>query len=112
VRLVLSPRPDRLAVVVRTVTETLLDADGSVPAELVSSLEPVLLPQLPPLCLPLGTGAGLASHPANGMAFGEYRCHLIALALRRRVSGDALAAIATVFGAHGIDAAAPHRGRR
>ena len=138
VRLVLSPRPDRLAVAVRTVTAALSDsrlpwslacatsprrlrrtggmvvdlpAEAAVPPGLIAALEPVLVPQLPPLCLPLGRGAALAGHPGDGMTFGEHRCHLIALALRSATyDGDAVAAVAGVFAAHGIDPAAPHRG--
>jgi hypothetical protein len=136
VRLVLSPRPDRLGVVVRTVTAALLDTDlpwslacatsprrvcrtGAVvldvpcetalPAGLVPALSPALLPQRPPLCLPVGRGAALAGHPSNGMTFGEHRCHLIALALRRGAGARRLSAIAEVFDAHGIDPAAPYR---
>lgn len=136
VRLVLSPRPDRLGVVVRTVTAALLDVDvpwtlacatsprrvrrtgavvldvpaeAALPAGLVPALAPALLPQRPPLCLPVGSGAALAGHPGNGMTFGEHRCHLIALALRRGAVARRLSAIAAVFDAHGIDPAAPYR---
>jgi len=137
VRIVLSPAPDRLAAVVRTVTGAFLDSAqpwalacaskphrvrrcaavlldlpsaDAVPADLLAALTPVLRPELPPLCLPLAAGVGLASHPPNGMTFGEHRCHLIALALRRPdAEDDPLQSIAEVFGAHGIDPAAPHR---
>ena len=52
----------------------------------------------------------VAGYPDNGMTFGEHRCHLIALALRRPASArDALRAIAETFTAHGIDPAQPYR---
>lgn len=136
-RIVFSPAPQRLAAVVRIVTGALLDSAqpwalacatnprrvrrcaavvldlpsaDALPAELLRALEPALLPQLPPLCLPLAPGVGLAGHPGNGMTFGEHRCHLISLALRRPgAADDPLQAIADVFRAHGIDPAAPHR---
>lgn len=137
VRIVLSPAPDRLAAVVRTVTGAFLDSAqpwalacatkphrvrrcaavlldlpsaDALPAGLLPALAPALRPELPPLCLPLAAGVGLASHPSNGMTFGEHRCHLIALALRRPdAEHDPLRSIAEVFGTHGIAPAAPHR---
>lgn len=136
VRLVLSPRPDRLGVVVSTVTTALHDvevpwalacatsprrvrrtgavvldlpSEAALPPELVPALAPVLLPHCPPLCLPVGRGSALAGHPGNGMTFGEHRCHLIALALRRGAGPRRSATLAAVFDAHGIDPAAPYR---
>jgi hypothetical protein len=137
VRIVLSPAPHRLAAVVRAITGVLLDSAqpwalacatrprrvrrcaavildlpsaDALPDELLTALQPFLRPELPPLCLPLATGVALASHPANGMTFGEHRCHLLSLALRRPdARHDPLHAIAGVFSAHGIDPAAPHQ---
>jgi hypothetical protein len=136
-RIVLSPAPHRLAAVVRIVTSALLDSSepwalacatkprrvrrcaavildlpsaAAAPGALLAALEPLLRPELPPLCLPLATGVAVASHPANGMTFGEHRCHLLSLALRRPdAQDDPLHAIAEVFSAHGIDPAAPHQ---
>jgi hypothetical protein len=137
-RILMTPASDRLAPVVRTVTRALLDRDEPwalacptnprrirrcaavilelpttdlLSGELMSALEPDLRPESPPLCRPLGTGMVLSTSPANGLTFGEYRCHLISLALRRPdAEEDPLAVIAAVFRAHGIDPAAPYRG--
>jgi hypothetical protein len=137
VRLLFTPRPDRLADFVETVTgrmllETVpwslgcatdprriarygcavldLPALSAIPDGMVDALEPMLRPVRPPLSLPLAPGIGAAEYPDNGMTFGEHRCHLIALALRRPSDdGGALRSIATVFAAHGIDPAHPHR---
>ena len=136
-RLLFTPRQDRLAEFVHTTTAALLpwphpwtlacatsprrlrrsgaavldvaDVDR-LPAGLLDTLAPLLRPHVPPLCLPLAAGVGLASNPDTGLSFGEHRCHLIALALRHP-SGqrDPLHAIAAVFAAHGIRAAAPYR---
>jgi HopA1 effector protein family len=139
VRLMLTPRPERLADLVATVTATLLPTRiswalgcatdprrvvryggavldvasvDSLPAGLLDELEPLLRPVTPPLCLPVAAGVGVAEYPDNGMAFGEHRCHLVALALRHPSSGaDPLRAIGAVFAAHGIDPGAPHRTR-
>lgn len=137
VRIMLSPRPDALAVFVRTVTSTLLhepvpwllacptDAQrlrrpassvlylphvDALPAALLPELRPLLRTATPPLCLPLAPGAALAEYPDNGMSFGEHRCHLLALALgTARARRTPLRAIAEVFSSHGIDPSAPHR---
>jgi hypothetical protein len=137
VRLLLTPRGDRLAEFVATVTGRLLPSripwslacatdpwriarSGCAvldlpsvelaPPDLLTELEPLLRPVVPPLCLPLAPGIGAAEYPDNGMTFGEHRCHLVALGLRhRRRSRDPLASIASVFGAYGIDPAQPHR---
>ena len=137
VRIVFSPAPERLAAVVRIVTGALLDSTApwalacavsprrvrrcasvlldlpstdALPEELLPALAPSLRPELPPLCLPLAPGVGLASHPSNGMTFGEHRCHLISLALRHPHAGsEPLRAIAETFRAHGIDPATPHQ---
>ena len=139
VRLMLTPRADRLADFVATVTGHLLDDPrpwslacateprriarygsavldlaglDAVPPGLLADLAPVLRPVIPPLCLPLAPGVGGAEYPDNGMTFGEHRCHLVALALRHPVSErDPLRAIAAVFAAHGLDPAHPHRAR-
>jgi hypothetical protein len=136
-RLILTPRPDRLAELIDTVTTALLDTtiawslgcstlprrlvrlggavlDVADPAELPDGLlvaiAPLLQPVTPPLCLPIAEGVGVAEYPDNGMTFGEHRCHLVALALRRPALGvDPLVAIADTFTAHGIDPARPHR---
>ncbi len=137
VRLMMTPRPDRLADFVATVTGRLLaepvpwslacttdprrlaragsavldlpDLDA-VPAGLLAELDPLLCHVIAPLCLPVAPGVGAAGHPDNGMTFGEHRCHLVALALRHPSSArNPLRAIAAVFSAHGIDPAAPHR---
>jgi hypothetical protein len=87
-----------------------LPSPDALPDDLLPALAPSLRPELPPLCLPLMSGVGLASHPSNGMTFGEHRCHLISLALRQPDAGNnPLAAIAETFRAHGIDPATPHR---
>lgn len=137
VRLLLTPRPDRLADFVTTVTAHLLPTTGpwslgcatdpqrltryggavldlphmdAVPVGLVDELEPLLQPVVPPLCLPLAAGVGAAEYPDNGMTFGEHRCHLVALALRHPSSTEQpLRAIAAVFAAHGLDPAHPYR---
>jgi hypothetical protein len=137
VRLMLTPRPERLADFVAIVTGRLLaepvawslscstdprrltrsggavlDLPGlhAVPEGLLAELAPLLRQVTPALCLPIAPGVGAAGHPDNGMTFGEHRCHLVALALRHPSSGrDPLRAIAAVFSAHGIDPAAPHR---
>jgi hypothetical protein len=137
VRLLFTPRPDRLADFVGVVTGRLvhepiawslacsleprriarsgcavldLPSLDAIPAGLLGELEPVLRPVTPPLCLPIGAGVGAAEYPENGMTFGEHRCHLVALALRHPSSArDPLSAIAAVFTAHGIDPGAPHR---
>ena len=139
VRLMMTPRPDRLADFVATVTGRMLaervawslscaldlrriarsgcavldlPSLDAVPAGLTAQLTPLLRPVTPPLCLPVAPGVGAAGHPDNGMTFGEHRCHLIALALRHPSSArDPLRAIAAVFNAHGIDPAAPHRAK-
>ena len=137
VRVLFTPRPERLGDFVATVTVALLgsrepwalacatnprrlrrvapavldlrDLDA-VPAGLLDRLVPMLRAVAPPLCLPIAPGVAIATYPDNGMAFGEHRCHLIATALRHPCStGDPLRAIAAVFNAHGIDPAAPHR---
>jgi hypothetical protein len=140
VRLLLTPRPDRLAEFVATVTGrllpgsmpwslacavdprriarygcALLDVPGvsALPGGLLDDLAPLLRPVSPPLCLPVAAGVGVAEYPDNGMTFGEHRCHLVALALRHPSSaGDPLRAIAAVFTAYGIDPAHPHRSPR
>ncbi len=77
--------------------------------DLVGALVPLLHPDTPPLCLPLGPGVAVAQYPDNGMTFGEHRCHLVALALRAGTPSGALSTIADVFAAHGVDPAAPYR---
>ena len=137
IRVLLTPQPDRLAEFVNRVTAALLPSRepwalacatnprrlrraapavldirdlSTLPDGLLKELAPLLRAITPPLCLPVGPGAAIATYPANGMAFGEHRCHLIATALRHPSSaGDPLRAIAAVFNAHGIDPAAPHR---
>jgi hypothetical protein len=137
VRLMLTPRPDRLAEFVTAVTGRLLasrtpwslacstdpwrvartgaavlDLPGlaDVPSDLLADLQPLLRPVTPPLCLPIAIGVGAAEYPDNGMTFGEHRCHLVALGLRhRRRSRDPLSMIARVFTSYGINPAAPHR---
>lgn len=139
VRLMLTPKVDRLADLVATVTAALLPTDVAwsfgcatrarrlarygaavldvpslvaLPAGLLDDLEPLLHPVTPPLCLPVRPGIGVAEYPDNGMTFGEHRCHLVALALRHPSgAGDPLRSIAAVFTAHGIDPSAPHRSR-
>jgi hypothetical protein len=139
VRLMLTPRIDRLTDLVSTVTEALLPTGlawslgcatrarrlaryggavldvpslDALPEGLLGALEPLLHPVAPPLCLPVGEGIGLAEYPDNGMTFGEHRCHLVALALRHPASGtDPLRAIAAVFAAHDIDPARPYGNR-
>ena len=138
VRLMMTPRPNRLVEFVAAVTGRLtresfpwslacaidprriarygcavLDLPDlhAVPARLVDELEPLLRPVTPPLCLPIAPGIGAAAYPDNVMTFGEHRCHLVALALRHPSSTrDPLRAIAAVFNAHGIDPSTPHRG--
>jgi hypothetical protein len=137
VRVLFTPRPDRLADFVRITTAALvaestpwslgcatvprrlrryasavldLPSVDAVPAGLLDALAPTLRPVAPPLCLPIAAGVAVAEYPDNGMTFGEHRCHLIALALRHPSSGRRpLRAIASVFAAHGIDPVAPHR---
>jgi hypothetical protein len=137
VRLMLTPRPDRLAEFVRMVTERMLasrtpwslacaidpsriartgcavlDLPGleDVPDDLLVDLQPLLRRTAPPLCLPVAPGVGVAEYPDNGMTFGEHRCHLVALGLRhRRRSRDPLSTIARVFSSYGVDPATPHR---
>jgi hypothetical protein len=139
VRLLLTPRPERLADFVATVTGRLLDERGpwslacaidprriaragctvldlpsldAVPSGLLDDVTPLLRPIAPPLCLPLADGVGAAEYPNNGMTFGEHRCHLVALALRHPSSArNPLRAVAAVFQAHGLDPAHPHRSR-
>jgi hypothetical protein len=138
VRLMLTPRPDRLAEFVTTVTGRLLTAApwslacavdprriarvgcavldlpglDAVPHGLVEELAPLLRDVAPPLCLPIAPGVAAAEYPDNGMTFGEHRCHLVALALRHPSSArDPLRAVAAVFHAHGIDPSAPHRAK-
>lgn len=139
VRLMLTPYPERLADLVRLITGTLLHAEqcwalgcatdprrlarygcavldlesaDAVPTGLLASLQPLLRPVTPPLCLPLAQGVGLAEYPDNGMTFGEHRCHLVALGLRHRADVDPLTSIAAVFNAHGLEPAVPYRARR
>ncbi|HET6877217.1 MAG TPA: T3SS effector HopA1 family protein [Jatrophihabitans sp.] len=137
VRLMFSPRQDRLGEFVHAMTGALLrwphpwtlacatsprrvrrsaaavldvaDVD-QLPERLLDDLAPLLRPHVPPLCLPVAYGVGLASHPRSGRSFGEHRCHLIALALRHPSSQrDPVHAVAAVFAAHGIRATAPYR---
>lgn len=133
-RLLLSPHADRVGEVVAELTARLrdvpfllacptdparLDRVGSVVLhtpqptapgpELVGALVPLLRAATPPLCLPVAPGIALAQYPDNGMTFGEHRCHLVAMALRLAPRAAALAAIADVFHAHGVDPAAPYR---
>lgn len=136
VRLVLSPRPERVADVVRLVSSRLAASTAAwslnvatqpsrvrrvgsavldtasiedVPPLLLTELAPLLRPVTAPLALPVAPGIGLTHHATSGMSFGEHRCHLIALGLRR--GGEPLGAIADVFAAHGIDPTAPYRSR-
>jgi len=139
VRLLITPQPSELAAVVRIITTALLDVaqpwllacatdprrlrrtggvvldlgdPGTLPAQTVVELTPLLRPSAPPLCLPIAPGIALAEFPDNGMTFGEHRCHLIALAVRHPSAyGAPLRAIASVFAAHGIDPGAPYRSR-
>jgi hypothetical protein len=138
-RLILTPRPDRLAEFVAAVTGRLVDAPvrwslacaldarrlartggavldlpsiESVPTDLLADLAPLLRPVRPPLSFPIAPGVGMAEYPGNGMTFGEHRCHLLAVALRHPSSArDPLRAIAAVFAAHGVDPARPYRNR-
>lgn len=135
VRLLLSPRPDRAGAVVRTVIAALdgselawalacatsrsrlgcsgavaldLPAAAPLPASVFADLAPALAPVVPPLCLPVARGVGLASRP-RGMSFGAHRCRLVALGLHRDdAHDDPAAAIAATFAAHGVDPQAPH----
>jgi hypothetical protein len=138
VRLLFTPRPDRLADFVSIVTGRLIDHDSDrwsfacstdarriarrgsavldlpgfecVPTGLLDELAAVLRPVVPPLCLPLSDGVGGAEYPDNGMTFGEHRCHLVALALRHpSAAHDPLRKLAAVFNAHGIDPQHPYR---
>jgi hypothetical protein len=137
VRLLLTPRPDRLAEFVTTVTARLraepvswslgcaldprrvarygsavldLPSLAAIPAGLVAELTPLLRPVTPPLSLPVAPGIGAAQYPDNGMTFGEHRCHLVALGLRHPSSAkNPLRAIAAVFNAHRIDPSSPYR---
>ncbi|HEU5267663.1 MAG TPA: T3SS effector HopA1 family protein [Jatrophihabitans sp.] len=140
VRVLFSPRPQRLADFVAVTTHALLGASipwslgcateprrilragaavldlpdlDAMPTGLLDELAPLLAPAAPPLCLPLVSGAAAAYYPDNGMTFGEHRCHLVALGLRHARSTDRepLHAIGRVFAAHGIDPAAPYRSR-
>lgn len=138
VRLMMTPKPNRLVDLVAAVTDrlvrenvawslgcaidprriarygsTVLDLPDlhALPVGLVDELEPMLRPVAPPMCLPIAAGIGVATYPDNGMTFGEHRCRLVALALRHPSSTrDPLRAIAAVFTAHGIDPSTPHRG--
>ena len=131
-RLLLSPRPDALADLIGLLTGQLRDVPyllacatdpnrlarsaavvlyvprlSVLTPALVDAVTPLLRADTPPLCLPLGPGIALAQYPANGMTFGEHRCHLVALALAR--PGAALSEIADVFRTHGVDPATPYR---
>ena len=87
--------------------------DGTVPSGLIDAVEPLLLPDTPPLCLQLGPGVALAEYPSNGMSFGEHRCHLVARALRTSAARrDPLRAIASTFSANGLDPTAPYLSSR
>jgi hypothetical protein len=137
VRVLFTPRPDRLAEFVRTTTAALgpastpwslgcatnprrlrrvasavldLPSVDALPTGLLDDLAPTLRPVVPPLCLPIAPGVAVAQYPDNGMTYGEHRCHLIALALRHPSSArQPLRAIAAVFTTHGINPAAPYR---
>lgn len=137
VRLLLTPRVDRIEEFVTTVTSRLVGASvpwslacaaaprrltriggavldvpdlTAVPPRLIEDIAALVHPVTPPLCLPLTAGVGLAEYPTNGMTFGEHRCHLIALGLRHPgADRDPLTVIASVFAAHGLDPSAPHR---
>ena len=139
VRLLMTPRPDELGTVVRVVTEALLDCEHPwllacatdprrlrrtggvvldladvrhVPVETLAALAELLRPVAPPLCLPVARGIALAEFPDNGMTFGEHRCHLVSLGLRRpSADDDPLAAIAEVFLRHGISPERPYLNR-
>lgn len=136
-RVLLSPRPDAVVDVVGELTGALRDVPyllscptaaarlaragsivlhvprvTSVPPGLLVSLATSLQPDTPPLCLPVAPGVAVAQLPDNGMSFGEHRCHLVAMALRRVGETGALRAIADVFLAHGVDPSAPHRTAR
>lgn len=80
---------------------------GAVSARVLRDARPLLRADTPPLCLPVASGVAVAQYPDNGMTFGEHRCHLLALALRR--PARSLAEIADVFAAHGVDPARPYR---
>lgn len=93
----------------RTAGAVLYLPDGRMPAGLIEAVHPMLTDETPPLCLRLGAGAAVAEYPANGMSFGEHRCHLVARALRTSAARRApLRAIAATFSAHGLDPSAPH----
>jgi hypothetical protein len=78
-----------------------------VSAQVLRAARPLLRTDTPPLCLPVARGVAVAQYPDNGMTFGEHRCHLLALALRR--PGRSLGEIADVFAAHGVDPSRPYR---
>lgn len=138
VRLMLTPRPERLGDLVRELTAALLTERfgwlvacatdprrlrrvggcavllphvDALPAGLLDRIVPLLRPVAPPLCLPLAPGVGLADTPDNGMSFGELRCHLVALGLAGAAGRRPLAAIAEAFATHGVDPGMPWRSR-
>jgi hypothetical protein len=81
---------------------------ADVPADLLARVAPMLRAVSPALCRPIAAGIALIEQPPSVGRIGEYRCYLIASALRRTGQrGSKLAVIADVFRAHGIDPAAP-----
>lgn len=136
VRLLLSPKPERLAEFVRTITRAMREArtpwllacstdparlgrlaaatlylrdSAALASALLDELRPLLRELAPPLSLPVVPGAGLARAPGNGMSFGEHRCHLVALALRTpEARREPLVAVADVFRAHRVDPTRPY----
>jgi hypothetical protein len=140
-RVLLSPRPDRLAQFVAQLTGALqrwsqpwllacpttparlaragstvlfLPGAAPMPAAALNSIGATLRVGSPPLCRPLAPGVAVAQDPDTGMSFGEHRCHLVALAVRcSSTDMPPLQALAQVFIAHGVDPSTPHlSGRR
>jgi hypothetical protein len=136
VRVLFTPRSERLADFVWTVTAGLYESSvpwllacatdprrmrrlssavlyvpdpSALPTGMFAALEPLLVPELAPLCRQVAPGVGFARDPGNGMSFGEHRSHLLAVALHtRRGRRVPLAAAASVFRDHGLDPLQPH----
>jgi hypothetical protein len=136
-RLQFSPRLDSLGDFVCTMTAALLDTSvpwllacatdlrrarragsavltvrdlADVPEGLLDRVAPILRSTAPALCQPIAPGIALTEQAGSVHRFAEYRCHLVATALRRPLGPDhPLGVVARTFAAHDIDPAAPWR---
>jgi hypothetical protein len=79
---------------------------------MLADIKPFLATTVPALTLRLGRGAALAQNPADGRAFGQHRCSLIAgtvLANRALAHGKVVDQVRETFRRAGVDPQRPYR---